>query len=122
MPVMDANPSYHIRGLKLNHDALKSYSIDNDSSQHVLEPIGKLNIFIGTNNSGKSRLLRSLLTHSSPPYLPTAFDYENIQKESLGFKRELQKRFDDSGIKEITASVGGPSLIQSFNSTNSVGK
>lgn len=53
--------SYHIKAISLNEqeevkESFKNYKVDND----ILDNLSKINIFVGENNSGKSRFLRNL--------------------------------------------------------------
>ena len=55
-----------IKEIKIPDD---SYSFISDSSEkeNILKDLSKINIFVGENNSGKSRLLRSILFRSDEP-------------------------------------------------------
>jgi len=56
-------------------EALKQYSVVNGDDHRILSPLSKINIFVGPNNSGKSRFLRKLVTFkdfSGTPVLVSA--------------------------------------------------
>jgi len=55
-----------------------------------LESISRINIFIGSNNSGKSRLLRTLFTDENIKYLSSEIDLQNVNSIVDRLKRELE--------------------------------
>lgn len=107
---------YKIKGLKLDKDILGNYSISSSNSDMLL-PLGKLNIFVGTNNSGKSRLVRGLLMIEKLSYLPTDFDFANIQKSAREIKQKVQSILNHAEFGDIVPN-GGSSLIQSIAQIN----
>lgn len=110
-----ADTNYKMVGLKNDKGLLGNYSMA-DGGGYIF-PLGKLNIFIGTNNSGKSRLLRGILMTEKPTYLPSTFDYPEIQKQASALKRKVTEILDFSPFVEIHPNGGQP-LIKSFNAIN----
>lgn len=56
--------AYKIKEIQLAEDAFGDYQIDSENKTKVLKNLSKINIFVGANNSGKSRFLRSLFIGS----------------------------------------------------------
>lgn len=108
---------YEIKALKLNNKDLENYSIINDESNRYISPLGKLNIFVGVNNSGKSRFLRGILKIEKILYLPASFDYQHIQKNAAILKKKAQEILDSSNIFEMTSQLG-PDIRVSIESIN----
>ena len=62
-------------------EPFSSYSFDNSENANVISSLSLVNIFIGTNNSGKSRLLRSLFSLKELNYSRTNnSDIEQLYK------------------------------------------
>lgn len=82
---------------------------------HELAPLGIINIFIGPNNAGKSRLLRSLARDACVPYRETAFDIR-------GFVAELSAAANSIGqilAEQDLVNIGGlrPDTFQKYLAT-----
>ena len=75
-------------------DKLKNYKYNSDEKS-VISNLSKLNIFIGSNNSGKSRFIRNILTDKELKY--------NFQTDEL----ELYNDFIERLNKEIYAAFNG---------------
>jgi hypothetical protein len=77
-------------------EPFSSYSFDTSENTNVISSLSLVNIFIGTNNSGKSRLLRSIFSLKDDYFL------YNTNKNSA------QKYFDliESLNKEVTSAIG----------------
>ena len=46
-------------------ESLNGYKNSDEESLEFLEPVSKINIFVGANNSGKSRFMRELSNQSN---------------------------------------------------------
>ncbi len=71
--------SYLISGIKIPDS---SYSYDSEEKSEIIENVSKVNLFIGENNSGKSRLLRELFR--------TDFDIISAKLDLDLFKSSLE--------------------------------
>ena len=56
-------------------EPFSSYSFDNSENANVISSLSLVNIFIGTNNSGKSRLLRSIFSLKDDDFLYNTNNY-----------------------------------------------
>jgi predicted ATP-dependent endonuclease of OLD family len=85
-----------------------SFIIDADSQVNRLKSLSKINIFVGENNSGKSRLLRSLLANKLNYVLDSSFieDYNN-------YVDDLKIEFEDYFVNNAFFAVEGLN-IQNF--------
>lgn len=90
----------YIKGIKLSKELLENYEILTESGDKtdILEPLNKLNIFIGSNNSGKSRLLRSLLKIKRLEYKNSDFNYDKFKEHLVSTKEKVIDFFHRSGI------------------------
>ncbi|MBT2285175.1 AAA family ATPase [Paenibacillus polymyxa] len=71
--------SYIIKSLKLNNERYKRS--ETSSSLEWLENLTKINIFVGSNNSGKSQMLRNIFKTPTLEFVPN--DLELIQLNAL---------------------------------------
>jgi predicted ATPase len=95
-------------------EALKQYGVVNGDDHRVLSPLSKINIFVGPNNSGKSRFLRELVRFkefSGTPFLASELPEpqlreaeEVLQSFSNRFSEILSHRqFED--VDDIGAAI-----------------
>lgn len=86
---------YHIKSINLEneHEELKRYEIKHSDPQknNLLDKLGKINIFVGENNSGKSNFLRQLQSIESYFFYPNNF---NIRKGNI-----LRNKFNEFCIR-----------------------
>lgn len=69
--------AYYIKEILLDNGA-ERYSIESSSDKKRLKNLSKINIFVGPNNSGKSRFLRLLANTKQLKFLPSG---TNMSKE-----------------------------------------
>jgi AAA15 family ATPase/GTPase len=73
-------------------EPFSSYSFDTSANTNVICSLSLVNIFIGTNNSGKSRLLRSLFSLKELNYSRTNnSDIEQLYKIIKNTDLKLKK-------------------------------
>ncbi|MCA9355608.1 AAA family ATPase [Candidatus Kaiserbacteria bacterium] len=77
--------------LKLSSRGLENYVILGSSDEKILKNLSKINIFVGQNNSGKSRFLRGLSMFEEYEFIPKDFDYDGATQ----FANEAVKRIDE---------------------------
>lgn len=107
--------SYHIKELTLLPlEKFDNYILDEKKQEktkkkydQVLKNLSKVNIFVGENNSGKSRFLRNLIFQSDSPYkfFPYLYGYERLQLELKDYIKEIDeviiRRFGCKDYNEI---------------------
>ncbi|OEC87659.1 MULTISPECIES: ATP-binding protein [Methanobacterium] len=78
-----------IKEIKISDD---SYSFISEGKEgDVLKNLSKINIFVGQNNSGKSRFLRSIVKNRDLKYLPNNNDYIEINEFIRRLNDAIQK-------------------------------
>jgi AAA15 family ATPase/GTPase len=82
-----------IKGLKIRDNCYCFKGEPNDT----LDLLSKINIFVGENNSGKSRLLRSLLA-SDLKYVPAGYDLEILNHFIKNLKQDIDNYFKNNGL------------------------
>lgn len=117
-----------INKIKLSSPILKEYTAYSDNSTNSIEHLSNVNIFIGGNNSGKSRLIRELFGNDDIKYLPYLLSAENYNDEynyiksliadtnkehSISSSRSLQGSINKLS-EEVWASFNNTSLIENF--------
>lgn len=83
-----------IRDLKIEND---DYTNINSPDEDWLINLSKVNIFVGANNTGKSRFMRSLFYVDKDyqlKFLPNDSQFDTLLKQSDEFKKSFNKRQD----------------------------
>lgn len=89
---------HHIKELLLDENQLvKNYTMQG-TSEKKLSKLSKINILVGTNNSGKSRMLRSLFKDTEFLFLPASFDLDRLNRLCEGFRDALKGALDRQNI------------------------
>ncbi len=102
--------------IRFDDKELSNYRMSNGKEREI-EPLGRLNIFVGTNNSGKSRFLRGLLKTREYNYTISGLDYHNIQNIAAILKPSLLGILDGAPLHDVTPN-GGSSLRKSIEQIN----
>ena len=74
-----------IKEIKIPDDSY-SFISDKGEKEYILKNLSKINIFVGENNSGKSRFLRSIVKKRDFEFLPDNEDFNKINKEIKALK------------------------------------
>ncbi|MHA4279867.1 hypothetical protein ACX16R_28655, partial [Bacillus cereus] len=83
---MEAVMGYFIRDILLEDKKYNIYSFDDNGNE--ISNLSKINIFVGSNNSGKSMMLRNLFVEE-----PLLFKINNIDLEKIErYKEEFKQR------------------------------
>ena len=127
-----------IKELKIEND---DYTIINSTNKDCLMELSKVNIFVGANNTGKSRFMRSLFYVDKDyqlKFLPNDSQFDTFLKQASKFKKTFKKdilesqdqrraRFDIFNslhdiefVEESTAPY--PNLIKIYNNANNDSK
>ena len=75
--------------IHINKDHYQEYSFL--GNKEVIDNLSQVNIFIGKNNSGKSRLMRKIFTDEDISFNTKEIDIENFNNLLLGFKQQFEK-------------------------------
>ena len=127
-----------IKDLKIEND---DYTIINSAKKDCLMELSKVNIFVGANNTGKSRFMRSLFyvdKNYQLKFLPNDSQFDTFLNQASKFKKTFKKdilesqdqrraRFDIFNslhdiefVEESTAPY--PDLIKIYNNANNDSK
>ena len=81
-----------IKEIRIPND---SYSFISKNGENIsdLKNLSKINIFVGENNSGKSRFLRSIIKEKDFKFLPNNEDFDEINKNIPIFKKKLDNYY-----------------------------
>lgn len=91
--------SYHIKEILFRHDDFAKFSILN--SERRLGKLSKINVFVGENNSGKSRFIRQLALVEKLTFVPRESTEELERARS-----ECLSAIDDAFKRHRIASLG----------------
>lgn len=85
-----------IKDLKIDND---DYTIINSINKDCLMGLSKINIFVGANNTGKSRFMRSLFYADKDyelTFLPNDSQFDTFLKQATKFKKSFRKSMLES--------------------------
>jgi len=105
-----------IKGIKIP-DETYSFIDCEGNKKEVIRDLSKINIFVGANNTGKSRLIRALLSTKEFNYIPAKISIEEINE----FIKELKNQIDEyipkggSGMIDILKDIGEIEDIEFVN-------
>jgi len=95
-----------IKEIKISNDSYTFIS-ENGSEENILKNLSKINIFIGENNSGKSRFMRSLIYKSRnecmPEFIPNNNDFTIIKEGTSNLKKEIRDYIGEDSAIEFSA-------------------
>src|SRR5688500_9231948 len=77
------------------------YYVANSKSGNHLRSLNKVNIFIGQNNSGKSRFVRSLFSDDDFEFLLSNHDIKSLKEIICNKHKELRSVLDKSYIQDV---------------------
>lgn len=80
--------SYYIKEISLNGSRYTNYQMYG-KEENVMSNLSKINILVGTNNSGKSRMLRLLLSDKGLLFTPANFDLTKLNEVFDDFKKAI---------------------------------
>lgn len=101
-----------IKEIKI-HDENYSFISDDGEKGDVLKDLSKINIFIGENNSGKSRFMRSIVAEKELEFIPCVDYFDEIKKDIPCLKKGIEDFFnsklfspkDISNLEEILGQI-----------------
>jgi len=89
------------RELVLPDELSKSYATDEHANR--ICKLSKLNVFIGPNNSGKSRLLRGLFQQKQLVFSPVSDDLERFRHLVTELREGLKGEFEEGDRPMVNA-------------------
>ena len=78
---------YYIKEISLNASRYTNYKMYGE--EKVMSNLSKINILVGKNNSGKSRLLRLLLSEKELLFTPANFNLKKLSELFDEFRESL---------------------------------
>lgn len=97
----------------------EDYYYDSDLKNKFIRDLSHINMFIGPNNSGKSRFLRSLFNQNIYTYWPSNFPENIISSSAARMQKIIENVLDDSQtINSVTRHTFVKWLNTDFISTN----
>lgn len=83
-------------------ESFDAYKKTTGEKSEFLEPVSKINIFVGSNNSGKSRFMRKLSFQNSYEIKSQNVDLEEIRSEISNFIQKVENNFERFHIVEVS--------------------
>jgi len=116
--------SYYMKELKLPNELFEEYELVDDdpinrtNQGKVIRNLSRVNIFVGENNSGKSRFLRKLIftDHKQYEFLPNLADRQEVENIIQQFKAKITDlliKYQISSIYSIESPI--KSIIYDIN-------
>ncbi|KPI52919.1 hypothetical protein KW94_08525 [Clostridioides difficile] len=95
-----------ITSIFLDSDNFKEYKLDR------IDNLSKVNIFVGANNSGKSRLLRAIFNANKFNYISDILDLDDFNSAIINLKEEIIKAL---GIVNLENDSNGSYAIPKYD-------
>ena len=95
-----------LTAIRLDKDLFPHY--ETTESDNALANLSQINIFIGANNSGKSRLMRMLFEHDT-------FEYKRVEIDSIILNKYVRE-YEDQLLNVVRRQHYDITAIQSMNS------
>lgn len=86
------------QGIRLDEKFNKYHCKSQFADENIIDQLSRINIFIGSNNSGKSRLLRHLFANNDYSYIPKAISLKEYKDTCRMYERHLIIGFRESAI------------------------
>jgi predicted ATP-dependent endonuclease of OLD family len=93
--------SHIIKEILINENVYKNYFINDGSDEKSLKNISKINILIGANNSGKSRMLRTLFKEENFYFKTSIFNIDAVKEEIKVYKRDILSIADNYSFNQF---------------------
>lgn len=85
----------YIESILINQSKLGNYEfIDNDEKSKIISNLSKINIFIGSNNSGKSKCMRSIFSDKELKFNSNSEKLNHYNELIKSFNKEINECFD----------------------------
>ncbi|WPA86236.1 hypothetical protein [Bacillus cereus] len=81
--------SYHISEILLSDEKYQNYEFIGCKENKKMNNLSKVNIFVGANNSGKSRMLRELFQEDGLKFIPADVDINEINNIITEYKEKI---------------------------------
>lgn len=78
--------------MSIEDKSFDSYKVESEDT-NLIENLSKINIFVGTNNSGKSRMLRALFKQNTIEFNPATFKLNEVVIILHSLKEEVQSLY-----------------------------
>ncbi len=86
-------------------ESFDAYKNTSEEKAEFLEPVSKINIFVGSNNSGKSRFLRLLTLLVDYEVKQNTVDLEKLRSRALPFLDNLEKYFSNYTLIRVNQNI-----------------
>ncbi|MBT2278840.1 AAA family ATPase [Priestia megaterium] len=120
--------SYYIKEIFLDDNKYKNYNLINSQQGKAIRSLSKVNIFVGTNNSGKSRMLRELFREEELMFIPSDLDLSEVNQILGGYVTDITnilnsksligygrlKKEDLEQLKEIEVVLTNEDILKHF--------
>jgi len=93
--------TYYIKKIYLEREKFKGYSFVPIEDDLILSDLSKVNIFVGPNNTGKSRFLRTLFSWERYNYMPRKFTPDELMNIINQYKQAIDLVFQGTNSTEL---------------------
>ncbi|MGA4501486.1 ATP-dependent nuclease [Bacillus bombysepticus] len=91
--------SYPINEILLIDEKYRNYEFLGCEGSKWIQNLSKVNIFVGTNNSGKSRMLRELFQEENLKFIPSKFKLDEVNNIIKEYKEKITVGLSSRGIE-----------------------
>ncbi|MDM5226074.1 ATP-binding protein [Cytobacillus sp. NJ13] len=104
--------SYSIKDIILNNEKFKGYTVEGETEK--ISNLSKINIFVGTNNSGKSRMLRYLFAENPLLFTPSGIELEKINQIISNFKQNVTQTIQSFNLLDYDGIINQIESLQNI--------
>ncbi|MBU7314434.1 AAA family ATPase [Paenibacillus oleatilyticus] len=105
---------YHIKEIIIDKDSLDGYQMVGKDNNNLAN-LSKINLFVGSNNSGKSRFVRSLFNYSTYSIIPAKVNLPQLNSLIDAYKKDVESIIERFGIVDYGDTVSILSKITNNN-------
>ncbi|WP_133054816.1 ATP-binding protein, partial [Niastella populi] len=112
-------------GIYLGDELYNEYKVETQS-ERLLSNLSQINIFVGKNNSGKSRFLRKLFSQEDLKFLSNVIDLASIDGVIANLKEEVIKTSSllseehSKGIRQIVERLDSFNYLRTYTDFNKI--
>ncbi|HEV7925343.1 MAG TPA: ATP-binding protein [Verrucomicrobiae bacterium] len=102
-PATDSTVEFPIQEIDISGKGFEQYKIDSpdESSRKILGNLSKINIFVGPNNSGKSRFMREIAKTEKLRFKSAYHEFKNHENLRVPFQQDVRDIFMNNYIADM---------------------
>ncbi|WP_223701701.1 AAA family ATPase [Sutcliffiella deserti] len=104
--------NYLINEIVISDEKYNKYQVSTSQGDKKIQNLSKINIFVGSNNSGKSRMLRYLFTETPAVFTPSDISLQGLNSILRYFKDEVRTCITSKRIVDYDSILESVSRLE----------